>query len=172
MKKHLKSLALAGAALLLAGSVTVGTAMAYFTTYATASGGAEVSLGFTTTEPGEQFIDGAKHIVIENTGDYDCFVRVRILFGDKYKDYVDVHGENWETREGDGGNYYYYKNPLLKGKKTPNELLAEIKVREMEFTDDFNVIVVQECTPVLYDESGNPYADWDVILDTKQDSYN
>lgn len=42
----------------------------------------------------------------------------------------------------------------------------------MEYTDDFNVIVIQECTPVLYDENGNPYADWNVILDTKQDSYN
>ena len=40
MKKQ--SFCLAAAALLLAGSMTVGSAIAYFTTYATASGGAEV----------------------------------------------------------------------------------------------------------------------------------
>ena len=33
--------------------------------------------------------------------------------------------------------------------------------------DEFNIIVVYECTPVLYDDNGNPYADWDnaVVLD-------
>ena len=31
---------------------------------------------------------------------------------------------------------------------------------EPEEGEAFNVIVVQECTPVLYDENGNAYADW------------
>ena len=83
MKKQ--SFCLAAAALLLAGSVTVGSAIAYFTTYATASGGAEVELGFTTTEPNEEIKEGSKHIKVENTGANDCFVRVRILYGDRYE---------------------------------------------------------------------------------------
>lgn len=175
MKKQ--SFCLAAAALLLAGSVTVGSAIAYFTTYATASGGAEVELGFTTTEPNEEIKDGSKHIKVENTGASDCFVRVRILYGDRYEPYIRVSGENWEEKlekdqYGQDVRNFYYKDLLPAGGVTPDELLAEIHVKEMEYTDDFNVIVIQECTPALYDENGNPYADWNVILDTKQDSYN
>lgn len=174
-----KSLCLAGAALCLAGSVTVGSAIAYFTTYATASGTAEVSLGFTETEPEENFVNGAKHILIKNTGPSDCFVRVRILYGEQYEPYIHIDGKNWEERQetGEGGEeirYFYYKNLLPAGEKMAeeDELLAQINVREIQNTDDFNVIVIQECTPVLYDEQGNSYADWNVILDTRQDSYN
>ena len=32
--------------------------------------------------------------------------------------------------------------------------------------EDFNVIVVQECTAVLYDENGQPYYDWSILADT------
>ena len=39
----------------------------------------------------------------------------------------------------------------------------------MDSTEDFNVIVIQECTAVLYDENGNPYADWDRIADSSED---
>ena len=42
----------------------------------------------------------------------------------------------------------------------------------MDSEDDFNVIVVQECTAVLYDENGNPYADWNRIADSSEDVYN
>ena len=29
--------------------------------------------------------------------------------------------------------------------------------------DSFNVVVIQECTPVIYDEAGNPAADWSTV---------
>jgi len=29
--------------------------------------------------------------------------------------------------------------------------------------DNFNVVVIQECTPVVYDESGNATADWTTV---------
>lgn len=29
----------------------------------------------------------------------------------------------------------------------------------------FNVVVTYECTPVLYNADGTPYADWTTILD-------
>ena len=38
-----------------------------------------------------------------------------------------------------------------------------------EWKDSFNVVVVQECTPVLYTEDGTPYADWNKKIDTKTD---
>ena len=35
--------------------------------------------------------------------------------------------------------------------------------------DDFNVIIVHEATKVLYDEDGNPYADWSTIINSKEE---
>lgn len=29
--------------------------------------------------------------------------------------------------------------------------------------ESFNVVVIQECTPVVYDEDGNPSADWNTV---------
>ena len=39
------------------------------------------------------------------------------------------------------------------------------------YTEDFNVVVIQECTAVLYTEDGTSYADWDAVLDSGRDSY-
>lgn len=88
MKKSFnkKNLCLAAAALTLTAGLSVGSAMAYFTTYATASGGGTVSLGSTTIIPEEEVVNMEKRISVKNTGDYECFVRVKVLAGDKYKD--------------------------------------------------------------------------------------
>lgn len=170
-----KSLCLAGAALLLAGSVTVGSAIAYFTTYATASGSAQVSLGFTETEPDEEVSNWTKRIVIDNTGDHECYVRVKALAGNKYQDHLEISGPGWT--EGEGG-YYYYSGVVPAGGSTPGNPndsndpdVLRVKINNMESTEDFNVIIIQESTPVLYDEEGKPYADWNMVLDSVQDQY-
>lgn len=172
MRKYLdrKALCLAGAALVLALSLTVGKTMAYFTTYATASGGAEVSLGLTKSTPQEEVVDWTKHITIDNVGERDCFVRVKVFAGAKYQESLEVSwdGDSWEQKD-DG--YYYYKAVVPAGESTPAEDELSVKVDNMESTENFNVIVVQECTPVLYNSKGKPYADWDVILDSVQDTY-
>ena len=53
-KLHKKPLVLAAAAIALTGSLTVGSAVAYFTTYATAQGGVTMNMGFTETKPQEE----------------------------------------------------------------------------------------------------------------------
>ncbi len=179
MKKYLnkKCLCLAGAAFLLAGSVTVGSAMAYFTTYATASGGAQISLGFTETVPREEIpiVDWTKRISVDNTGSVDCFVRVKIFAGEKFREHLDenISGEGWtkgQEPDENGYFYYYYDQVVPAGGTTENQLTAHID--NMESTEDFNVIVVQESTPVLYDADGSPYADWNVVLDSVRNSYD
>lgn len=162
-----KAFCLAGAAFLLVGNAAVGSAMAYFTTYAAASGGAEVNLGFTKTVLNEKAVDWTKQIAIENQGDYDCFIRVKIFAGEKYQGGLEISGENWSKGEAD---YYYYKNVVPAGETAPDQLM--VKVDNMESTEGFRVVVVQECTPVLYDETGSPYMDWDVVLDTVQNIDN
>ena len=72
-KLHKKPLVLAAAAIALTGSLTVGSAMAYFTTYATAGGGVKMNMGFTTTVPDEKIDEKGKHVTIINKGDYDCW---------------------------------------------------------------------------------------------------
>ena len=53
MKKQLKKpfLMMAVTALVLVGTLKVGGAMAYFTTYSTASGSVQMNMGFTQTVP-------------------------------------------------------------------------------------------------------------------------
>lgn len=168
MKKSLnkKTLGLAGAALFLTAGLSVGSAMAYFTTYTQVSGGVSLSLGTTSTIPEETVEDWTKHVTIENTGDIDCFVRVRAFAGSQYQNSLVYSGENWSLAA-DG--YYYYSEILSPG-ETSGELL--IAIDNMESNQSFNVIVVQESAPVIYDENGNPTGDWDHILDSGESVYD
>lgn len=159
-----KNLCLAAAALTLTAGVSVGSAMAYFTTYTTASGGATISLGSAEIVPDETVSAMTKHIRVHNTGDFECYVRVKVLAGDKYKDGLEFSASegHWELKNG----YYECDQIVAPGEKSPE---LQVKVNAMDSTEDFNVIVIQECTAVLYDENGNPYADWDRIADSSED---
>lgn len=170
MKKSFnKKLCLAAAALTLTACVSVGSAMAYFTTYATTSGGATISLGSTTIIPNEEVVGMEKRISVENTGDYECFVRAKVFAGDKYQDglvFTPDEAGTWSLGE-DG--YYYCSAVIPAGGSSET---FRVKIDTMDSEDDFNIIVVQECTAVLYDENGNPYADWNRIADSSENIYN
>ena len=165
MKK--KNLCLAAAALTLALGVSAGGAMAYFTTYDTASGRASLSLDNTVTVPVEEVSDWTKHVTIQNTGDMDCFVRARAFAGEKYQDGLQYSDESGKWTPGSDG-YYYYSDMVPAG-ASAEELT--IHIDNMDSEESFNVIVVQESTPALYDEQGNPYADWDRVLDSNETVY-
>lgn len=157
MKKKFnkKSLCLAAAALALTAGLSVNSAMAYFTTYTTAAGDVTISLGSTVTIPEEKVSDWTKHIVIKNTGDYECYVRVKVFAGEKYQDGLQYQGsQKWSPGEND---YYYYSDIVPAGGETEE---LQVKIDSKDSEEEFNVIVVQECTPVLYDNEGKPYADW------------
>ena len=85
-KINKKSLCLAAAALTLTAGISAGTAMAYFTTYTEASGGVTLNMGFSETIPKEDFSNWTKHVSVENTGDYDCYVRVIGMYGRTYQE--------------------------------------------------------------------------------------
>ena len=145
MKKKFnkKSLCLAAAALALTAGLSVNSAMAYFTTYATAAGGVTISLGSTTTIPEETVSDWTKHIVIKNTGDFECYVRVKVFAGDKYQDGLKYQGsEKWSPGEED---YYYYSDIVPAGGETEE---LQVKIDSKDSEEEFNVSVAQECTPV------------------------
>lgn len=169
MKKNMnkKTICLAAAAFVLVASLTIGNALAYFTAFDAAQGGLGIDLGFTETVPNEKVVDGKKEITLTNTGDYDCYVRLKALTGDKYKDSLLYSGDSKWAPGADG--YYYYSDIVAPGGTT-----SQIDVSfsfPTEEPSDFNVIIVQECTQVLYDESGNAYADWDAVADVSQSIY-
>lgn len=152
----------------LIGCSSVQGAMAYFTTYVEAKGGHTITLG-TSTSVEEKVKDMTKHIVLSNTGECECYVRVKVFSGSQYtinfSQEVDENNNPWWELKEDG--YWYYKDILQVGEET-KELLAKIEVPE-DLKESFDIVVIQECTPVLYDESGNPYADWNRKVDTRTD---
>lgn len=162
-KLHKKPLIMAAAALALTGTLAVGSAMAYFTTYSTAGGGVKMNMGFTETVPYEKVDEKGKHVTIKNTGDYDCFVRVK-AFAPMELTYT-ADPDKWEAKN-DG--YWHYKEVLPAKKSTTPELnISYTFPSGDDKPEEFNIVVIQECTPVLYDKDGNPYADWNHVITTE-----
>ena len=82
--KSKKTIGLSLTALVLIFGLTVGSAMAYFTTYVTAERSIPLNLGATVTVPEEDTDAQPKEIIVYNTGDYDCYVRLKALVGSQY----------------------------------------------------------------------------------------
>lgn len=177
MKKRSIFLFALSIALILATSM--GSTMAYFTTYVTASGGYVLRLNSIPDRPGdeteieEQFEDWTKHVRITSSDEArPMYVRVRAYAGSQFL--LTYEGNNWEMgwiyKNGqpvkpDG--YYYYKHILNGGERT-TELDIHITFNEelgIANDDHFDVIVIYETVPVQYDDSGNPFANWDLVAD-------
>ena len=158
-----KTVWLTAAAVIMAGSMTIHSALAYFTANASAQGGHPISLG-SKTDITEDFSDWTKHIEIANTGENDCYIRVKVFSGSQFD--VEFSGESGAWSQGDD-EYWYYSEIVPEGGKT-SVLNAKINVPG-DFGDDFNVVVIQECNPVQFDENGKAYADWTQKIDTTSD---
>ncbi len=158
IRKHISVITLPAAlALVLVSAWSVNTSLAYFTTYAAAKGSHTLALGTQTTVHEE--IEGMeKHIRIENTGGTECYVRVKVFAGSRIE--LSCAGNGWSRKE-DG--YWYYSGIVAPGEFT-EVLVVSIKAPEGGSEKEFNVVVIQECTPVLYDESGKAYGDWSLSL--------
>lgn len=172
MSKLMKGGALAFTILLLATALmtAIGTTFSYFTTYTTAKGTIILPLEESTDieetfdqEPGSL----VKHVVISNTAPADSessrsvFVRAKAFSGSIYPlEYVS--DGSWSLGE-DG--YYYYSQPLTPGEKTSQLDVKISGVANADIGTQLNVAVIYETTPVLYDENGVPYADWNALLD-------
>ena len=135
-------------------SVSVGGAMAYFTDYEDASGGAVLRLG------GETEIDEGsdarnKHIVIRNTGETNMIVRVGI-FGNDNEEYLTVTPEaGWIT----GSDGFYYYGQVLTTDEEGNTTSAIDAVLKDEWKKGeshpdltgMEITVVHESTQAVYE---------------------
>ena len=162
--KRRTGIILAAAAALSITAAGMGTARAYFTTYALVRGGFPIKVG-DRTEITETFSNWTKHLQITNeAGSEPVYVRAKAFCGDAYTlEYVDESGK-WSL--GEDGFYYY--SDIVNGGETTEELQVKILDVPVDIKDplEFNVVVVYESTPVQYDADGNPYADWSVTLES------
>lgn len=164
-RKERKTAAATVIALVLILGVSVTAAQAYFTTFTEARGSHTLELEL-RTEVHEDVEGLEKRIEVENKGDLDCYVRVGIHAGSGFT--LKCAGESpW--REGTDG-YWYYDTVLKAGERT-SQLTADIKVPEEDAGMDpaeFNVVVVQESTPAIYEADGNVHAEWNSSAERRQ----
>lgn len=160
-----KLLCLTAALTLFAGTFAIENAYAYFTTYTEAKGKVRFQMGTTSTRPHEEVKEGKKIVSIENTGDYDCYVRVKAYAGNNYTlSYADGGSGTWSA----GNDGYWYYSKILKTGSVSESVIVNLPKELLEAVEDdteLNVVVIQECTPVQYDEEGSPYADWNAGFD-------
>lgn len=147
-------------ALVLALTTMLPTALAYFTANSYAAGSKSVAVGVNTTT--DEKMDGnAKVMTITNTGNQEVFVRVRVFALAKYIKKIENSG--WRQ----DGDWYYYDTPLTVT-APDNEVTFRVELNNPNpldnDLDDFEVTVVYEATPVLYNEKNEPYAKWDLKL--------
>lgn len=147
-------------------AVSVQSALAYFTTYVTAKGGYDITLGY-ESEIEEKVENKQKIVTLKNTGNQVEYVRVRIFTPENLPNgvtYSVIPTEGWSQN----GDYWYYSKPLEPGEET-STIIAKFELPSDDYKESFNIIVVQECTPVKLDINGNQYADWDNVEETNTD---
>lgn len=169
--KNMKTICLALVALALIVSLNIGNAWAYFTNNTAANGSKELNLDFSKGEIEEKITindsNGKKTIWITNTGDYDCYVRMKAFSIAELAYTVEPEGVDSEGLEivkgtwSAGENGFYYFSKELKPGESTEPIEVGFNFPNGETPEDFKVIIVEESTPVLYNEIGEPYADWD-----------
>lgn len=146
-------------ALLMLAIAAIPPVMAYFTTYTRAKGGYTIHQSTNTTIE-EDFQNWQKIVTIANREGKAVFVRARAYAGSDFT--LNYSGEGWS----DGGDgWWYYAEPVEAG-SAARELYVSIS--NLPMADEglnFNVAVVYESTPALYDAGGKASADWSMILD-------
>lgn len=157
MKKSHMILLIAAVLAILTGSV--GGALAYFTASASARGQRSLSIVKPTTHVEETVVSGTKHVSVVNDKDSQpVFVRVRAFCGEEYQLETSSQDSAWVQQ----GDFWTYRQVLQPGTSTP-ELLIHIKELPAAVNGDehFNIVVVEETSPVAYTPQGVPYAVWE-----------
>lgn len=165
MMKKMQKWLLALALVMLIGA-TIRPAVSYFTTYVHAIGDTIIFLG-DSTEIKEEYDEktATKSLVVSNVPDSEAdrqltmFVRARGFAGGAFE--LTYAGADWTGPDADG--FYYYKNALAPGQDT-TALDVSIKIPKDAQTDEwvpFEVTVVYEAVPVMYEEDGKTLKAYD-----------
>ena len=153
MKK--KYLILSGLAFALIIALSIGPAMAYFTTYKVADGSEPVNAG-ARTEIEETFDSTTKHVTLTNkSAKVSVYVRVKVFSTHPFE----ASGEHWNTVT--KNNEFTYCDQLIPpgGTAAPLDVWIDFP-KGFKEGESFNVLVMHECVPARYTDKGVPYADW------------
>ncbi len=146
--KKLRTICLSLMAMALILTLNISSTLAYFTAHTSAKGGVTLNLKFSQTEivESEDSTVGCKKIAIKNTGIVDCYVRVK-AFAVSDCNLTYAESTDWELKDG----YYEYKH-IVEPNASTNEMSVLYNIPSEDV--DYNVIVIQESTPVLHNEDG------------------
>lgn len=142
------------AAAMVMSAAAAGPAESYFTTYVSAQGYETVHLHNSNVIPHEDVDANVKNISVQNTGEDECYVRVRVVSSDQVP--VAYAGAGWT----DGGDGYWYYDDVLAPNAITGVLAATITLptssteKPIPESTTVNVVVVTECAKVLYDDDG------------------
>ena len=149
-------------ALIAAGMTAAGSAGvtgAYFTTYTTVSGTKRVYAEPEIKKiPDEDVENLEKTIYVENLGDQPCWARVLIVCPEGYT-VSKTGGNSWHLENG----YWYYSSVVPAHGSALETLKVEIQVPSGS-KEDFSVVVIEQCVPVVYRSDGKTEpADWTAV---------
>ena len=161
--KQKRTALLVALAVMLVMSVGIVPAWAYFTSNDQAIGGADIT-NEPTTVPHEKYGAREKSLEITNTGKNAVYIRAKAFASEA----LEISGDGW-TQDGD----WYYYDAIVEPGEVTKTLTVKITFPEgATEEDEYNVDLVYESTPVLYDADGNPTADWEHILDMVEEGGN
>ena len=136
-------------------SLSIGSAMAYFSDTDNTDGKQTITFGAETTIT--EKVDGLKKtITISNSENSKVAVFVRVRAFSTHT--INGEGSGWTKR----GDYWYYNTPLEPGPdpttRETSDLIVSIERKPVPVDEDdsFNVIVVYEAVPAMYKEDGTP----------------
>ena len=129
----------------------------------------KIEAGVTPSGGSEQMTSrfGTDEGVTSDAKSGPVYVRMRAFAGPEYeKNLKYTRGDGWSDAADAEGWWYY--GPILQANDSASPFVVEL-VDLPEGTlltegDSVNIVIVYEYTPVLYDEAGNAYADWDLVL--------
>ncbi len=158
-----KQLLLTFAAVVLCLSIPVGFTIAYFTDMNSASGTGEMIELKPETAIHETIDNLNKSITIENTGNADAFIRVKVFYPASLNGLQVVINPNSDEAWILGEDGYWYYNAVLKAGQTTPVLAVDVTVTAQEGQiPDFQIVVVHESSRVFYSESGEAYPNWNL----------
>lgn len=163
-----KDLIAAGLAAALVLGATLAPAAAYLTGNDEAQGQVPVGPLTSVIRIEEDVEDLRKTVTLTSDAKSGpVYVRMRAFAGPEYeKNLKYTRGDGWSDAADAEGWWYY--GPILQANDSASPFVVEL-VDLPEGTlltegDSVNIVIVYEYTPVLYNEKGEPYADWNLKL--------
>ena len=158
-----RRLLLALLAVIMVLSVSIGPALAYFSTYTVAEGKKPIKVVPDTTIDEDVASETLKSVTVTNAGNAPCFVRAK-AFAPAGVTLGTAGGNGWSAQNGEG--FWVYGEVLMPGETTAE---LEIPISGIPTTadegDSLNIAVVYESTTAIWHNGAYVADDWNWAQD-------